>query len=107
MKFRKYEFTNTQWTTQKSKIWNEETGYTNCHVVELGNLVTTPGVYDAEGNQVTAPVLSSKFSVDILWTAEPEISFTQYEVWPEPCGIHTFAGLEGLYEQDYKEKFPS
>ena len=104
MKFRKYEFTPTQWKTLKTKIWTEEIGYSECHVVELGFLPTTPATYDSEGNVLTPAVLSKKFSVDILWIQDPLSDFTQYEVWPEPVGIHTFAGMEYLYEQDYNSR---
>ena len=61
MKFRKYEFTPTQWTTLKTKIWTEEIGYNECHVVELGFLPTTPATYDSEGNVLTK-VNTSLFS---------------------------------------------
>ena len=88
MKFRKYEFTPNQWSELKSKIWLEEYGYSGCHVVELG-------------------FLSAKYSVDILWIGEPLSDFTQYEVWPEGVGYHTFSGMDGLYYEAYKEKFPS
>ena len=104
MKFRKYEFTTNQWSTQKAKIWSEETGYTGCHVVELGNLPTTPATFDSEGNVLTPGVLSTKYSVDILWVEELLADFTEYEVWPEPCGVHTFAGLENLYLEGYQAR---
>jgi hypothetical protein len=100
MKFRKYEFTTAQWSTQKSKIWSEETGYTGCHVVELGNLPITPATFDSEGNVLTPAVLSTKYSVDILWVEEPLTDFTQYEVWPEGIGSHTFSGMESIYEEE-------
>lgn len=102
MEFRKYEFTD--WATEKAKIWNEETGYNNCHVVEIGFLPITPAVLDEEGNVITPAVLSDKFAVDILWNETASEEFTSSEVWPSPVGIHTFAGLEYLYENAYYDK---
>ena len=40
-------------------------------------------------------------AVDILWENEPLPEFEQYEVYPDPCGVHTFLGCEGLYEIEY------
>jgi len=100
MKLRKYEFTPAQWATAKAKITltNEEgeTYYDPAkvrQVVELGNLVTTPAVYDEEGNETTPATYSDKYSVDILWVDEPlKTSFTSYEVWCEPMGVHAMGG---------------
>jgi len=36
-------------------------------IVKLGYIVLQQGVYDAEGNETQAPVLSDKYSVDVLW----------------------------------------
>lgn len=36
-------------------------------IIRLGNVVLTPGEYDEEGNEITAPVLSDKYHVDVLW----------------------------------------
>ena len=110
MKFQKFEFTPTQWATAKAKI--ETTGtdpegetYTTWNtelvtaVVELGYLCTQWGT-DEEGNQV-CEVTSPKYAVDILWTAEPLASFNANVVWPDPCGVHVFAGWEAQYALDY------
>ena len=107
MKFLKYEFTPTQWATAKAKIQttNEEGEPTwdatkVVAVVELGHLCTQWGT-DAEGNKV-CEVTSPKYSVDILWTAEPmTTSFASYVVWPSPCGVHIFAGWESAYATEY------
>ena len=109
MKFLKYEYTPVQWEAAKKKI--ELTGtdpegetYYNPElvtaVVELGHLCTQWGT-DAEGNKV-CEVTSPKYSVDILWTAEPmTTSFASYVVWPAPCGVHIFAGWESAYATEY------
>jgi hypothetical protein len=107
MQYLKYEFANqASWLEKKATIWAEESGYSNCHVVELGDIVLTPGTYDEEGNVVTPPVTSGKFAVDILWNEEEDSSFTSFQVWPSPTGVHTFAGLEYLYEEGYYAKYP-
>jgi len=116
MKLRKYEFTPTQWATAKAKIetTNEEgeTYYDPAkvrQVVELGNLVTTPATYDEDGNELTPAVLSSKWSVDILWEGEPlKTSFSSYEVWCAPMGVHSMGGVATIQEwvETCKEKHP-
>jgi len=100
MKLRKYAFTPSQWATAKAKIelTNEEgEAYYDpskvVAVVELGNLVVTPAVYDEEGNETTPATYSEKYSVDILWKDEPlTTSFTSYEVWCAPMGVHAMGG---------------
>ncbi len=112
MKFLKYEFTAAQWATAKAKIEKTSEGLDGpvtswdaekvAAVVELGKLVKTPAVLDEEGNVVTEAVYSTKLSVDILWAGEPlTTSFASYVVWPEPCGVHVFAGWEAEYAADY------
>jgi hypothetical protein len=108
--FRKYELTPTQWATAKAKIevthegpegpttsWDAEKV---AAVVELGKLCTEWGTNE-EGEQVCNKY-ASKISVDILWAGEPlTTSFASYVVWPEPCGVHVFAGWEAQYAADY------
>ena len=106
MKLRKYEFTPTQWATAKAKITlTDEEGneyYDPAkvrQVVELGNIPTTPATYDKEGNELTPAVLSTKWSVDILWEGEPlTTSFTSYEVWCAPMGVHSMGGVKSMLE---------
>ena len=111
MKFRKYEFTPSQWSSNSKKIQqtisidNEtSTSWVDCHVVELGKLFTVPPTFDEEGNVLTPGTMSDKHSVDILWNNEPHPDFLQFEVWPEPCGIHVFAGWEQAYADDYNNR---
>ena len=117
MKLRKYAFSTSQWATAKAKI---ETTTTNPEgesvttwdaskviaVVELGHLCTQWGT-DAEGNRV-CEVESPMYAVDILWTDQPATtSFSSFVVWPEPCGVHIFAGWAEQYAKDYCEANPS
>ena len=109
MKFLKYEFTPTQWATAKAKIEKtSEDGETYwdaekvAAVVELGKLCLEQ---NAEGECVKQ---ATKVSVDILWAGEPlTTSFASYVVWPEPCGVHVFAGWEAEYAADYCAANPS
>jgi len=98
--FLKYEMTPTQWDSLKTKITDEEGNYVGCAVHEIGFICKA---HDEEGNCTD---LSNKWSVDILWYEEPKADFTAYEVYPSPCGVHTFAGCEGEYLKAYCAKFP-
>jgi hypothetical protein len=104
MTFNKYELTSTQWNGLKKKIsTTDEEGnlsYVNCAVVELGKLCLEQ---DEEGNCIKE---NTKVSVDILWYAEPLADFAAYEIFPEPCGVHVFAGCEQIYLEKYCAKFP-
>jgi len=112
MVFAKYEFTQAQWDKIKTKIQatstdldGNETTYFTENVVELGQLVLTPAVIE-DMQVIEEAILSDMFSVDILWSKEPLASFDVYEVFPEPCGVHTFAGLENAYAERYYSKYP-
>ena len=71
MKLRKYAFTPSQWSSASNKIQ----------------------VTNEEGNETTPATYSDKYSVDILWVDEPlKTSFTSYEVWCEPMGVHAMGG---------------
>ena len=105
MTFSKYELTSTQWDGLKKKIQQttpegEVASYVNCAVVELGKLCLER---DEEGNCIKE---NTKVSVDILWYVEPLADFAAYEIFPEPCGVHVFAGCEQMYLEKYCAKFP-
>ena len=112
MKFLKYEFTPTEWATLRKLIEQtsntpegEITSYKDCAVVEIGFIVLTPAVMDGM-DIVTPAVLSDKWAVDILFYSESPIEFKPFEVYPNPCGVHTFSGDESLYLKSYCAKFP-
>ena len=106
--FRKYECSPATWATLQAKIQQtDEEGnksYVGCAVHEIGFICLQWGT-DAEGMPV-CELLSDKWAVDILWYTEPKADFTAYEVYPEPMGIHTFAGCDGEYLKGYCAKFP-
>ena len=108
---KKYEMTPAQWATARKKIevtTDEGSSWSDAvlGVVELGHLEITPAVYD--GEEITTPaVLSNKVAIDILWSGEPEATFASKQVWPAPCGVHTFAGWEAAYAADFCEANPT
>jgi hypothetical protein len=113
MKFSKFEFTPAEWATLRKLIeqtttnpdGGETTTYKDCAVVELGFLPITPAVYD--GMELKTPaVLSEKWAVDILFYTEPPASFAPFEVFPNPCGVHTFSGDDNLYLKTFCAKYP-
>ena len=68
--FRKYSFGSKGACTTKINALgvDEEGNATHNHaIVHLGHLVETEATYDDEGNEITAPVLSSTYHVDVLW----------------------------------------
>lgn len=89
MIFAKYEFTIEKWTELKATIQENE-NYINCAVYEIGSINENP-----------------MYAVDIMWFGEiPEV-FLTYEVFPDPVGVHTFAGCEDLYKERFCEFNPS
>ena len=68
----------------------------NGAVVELGYLVETKGTYDEEGNVITAPVMSTKIAVDILWSNEVDEALEPNRIYPITPS-HSIAGMQELY----------
>lgn len=113
--FKKYEFASKEDAISKIQALGEEHSHL---IVELGYIVKVAGEYDEEGNELVAPILSDKYSLDVLWTQKEitnilseavyseerelisaevsEVAFPEgwvgFEVYPEGNGVHTFAG---------------
>ena len=130
--FRKYEFGSQSAATAKINALgvDEEGNPTHRHsIARLGYIVTTPGEYDAEGNETKAPVLSDKYHVDVLWRGEydeavgydedgnqitiqgneiPLADWDSQMVWCMPMGVHTFgsSGANREYIAKCKELHP-
>ena len=68
----------------------------NGAVVELGYLVETKGTYDEDGNVITAPVMSDKIAVDILWKTEVDEALEPNRIYPITPS-HSIAGMQELY----------
>jgi len=79
MIFAKYEFTPDKWNELKPLIYIDDT-YQNCAVHEIGHINESP-----------------MYAVDIMWFGEIPDEFSIYEVFPNPVGVHTFAGCEDMY----------
>jgi hypothetical protein len=108
--FKKYEFTDqAEWSTFQKKIQVKSTdtegvdvySYKDVAVVELGNICLAK---DEEGE---CSDLATTWAVDILWFRTLLPSFKPFEVYPKPCGIHTFAGCEGEYLKSFCEVNPT
>ena len=108
--FKKYEFTDqAEWSTFQKKIQVKSTdeegvdvySYKDVAVVELGHICLAK---DEEGECID---LATTWAVDILWFRTLLPSFKPFEVYPKPCGIHTFAGCEGEYLKSFCEVNPT
>jgi hypothetical protein len=109
--FAKFEFTPTQWATLRKLIEQTTTtpdgtkvqSWVDCAVVEIGFICLEWGQVD---DKPVCTKQSDKWAVDILFYAEPPASFAPFEVFPKPCGVHTFSGDDSLYLKGYCAKFP-
>jgi len=63
-------------------------------VVEIGKVIKTPGVYDADLKEISAPGFYDGYAFDVM--SEIEIKF-ENEVFPK-MSIHNFAGYELIKE---------
>ena len=64
-------------------------------IVEIGKIVLINGTYDADFNEVTAPVYAPGYAFDVM--SEVEISFGKNEIFPT-TPMHNFAGCEPIKE---------
>ena len=49
-------------------------------------------------NELTAPVLSDNYCVDVLWNGEPVESWDSNMIWCAPIGVHTFGSSSAIRE---------
>ena len=101
--FRKYEFGSQGAATTKINALgvDEDGNPTHNHsIVRLGHIVVTEGTYDDEGEELTPPVLSDNYCVDMLWSGEPDPSWEAQLVWPNPnvLGVHVFGSSSAIRE---------
>ena len=107
--FRKYSFGSKGAATTKINALgiDEEGNPTHSHsIVHLGNLVLTEGTYDEEGNELTPPVMSDTYHIDVLWDGEPVEAWDSAMVWPNPnvLGVHVFGSSTAISEYISKAK---
>jgi hypothetical protein len=62
-------------------------------VVEIGKIVLTSGTYDADFNEVTAPVFADGYGFDIM--SDVTFDFGNNEIFPKNSK-HGFAGFEPI-----------
>lgn len=99
--FKKYEFDSQAQAEAKIDALPSETiddikyPAHNHAIVKLGFIVIEQGQYDDELNEIKAPVLSDKYSVDVLWheLSESPINWIEHEIICEGNGVHTFLGI--------------
>ena len=112
MRFLKYEFTDKEEfdSLVKKHLTHDDEAKTlfgGFAFVEVGYITLENAIFNEEGEVVKKAVLSPSYAVDILWqTIEPSKGFEPFEVYPNPCGVHSFAGLSYLYDIEYYNKFP-
>lgn len=111
-RYLKYEYSskNTFTTAKKANLLDEEGNLLRgVSLVEIGNIVLTPAVLNEEGEVISEAIMTGKYAVDILWEDSTNPAITKMatkEIYPKPCGVHTFGGLTYLYELEYYNKYP-
>ena len=102
MRISKYAFNSKE--QAQSKI--DALGTTQSSIVQLGNIVLEQGDYDENGEETTAPVLSDKWHLDVLWddseiTENEEVDhpygWKSYSIDIDGNGVHSFFGLDYEY----------
>ena len=107
MIFKKYEFTDSQWATIRPTLYNKDEEGNQTLIPAINAVVEIGFICRAwsEGEEPECTDLSTKYSVDMLLNEDVE-SLEDYEVYPDPVGVHTFAGDDSLYLKAYCEKYP-
>ena len=59
-----------------------------------------------QGFAVPLGIIEGTYCVDLLWDDQPDADWEQFEVWPEPVGVHTFLGWDETYTKEYNERLP-
>ena len=80
MIYLRYEFNDKEQAEEKiAKLEG-----VNADFIRLNKFILTEGTYDEDGNEITAPILSEGYAVDVLWRdldASP-YGWKTYEVEP-------------------------
>ena len=99
MIFKKYEFTDEQWATIRPTLYTPtEDG--EVLIPEINAVVEIGHICFAHNEEGECTDLSTMYAVDMLLN-EPVDSLDDYVVYPEPDGIHIFAGLSSLYLKSF------
>ena len=99
----KYQFKDQKTAEAKIKALGVETDEdgneypTHSHaIVKLGHIVLEQGEYDAEGNEIKAPVLSDKYHLDVAWKdleSHPYGWKSSAVAVTDGNGVHSFYGI--------------
>jgi hypothetical protein len=116
MKISKYEFDDEASALSKIAALPHSTDEDgNSHpshkhtIVKLGHIVLEQGEYDEEGNETKAPVLSDKYSVDVLWKDLEEVDEDGNVTIDHPYGWKSKAidlddeGVHGFFGLSYQD----
>ncbi len=111
MIFNKYEFeSEAKWLEVKKTLYiteiidEEEVTYLRPEVnaiVEIGFICFAW----SEGDEPECTDLSTHYAVDMLLN-EPLDTLNGYLVYPNPVGVHTFSGDNGLYLENFCKVYP-
>ena len=67
-------------------------------IVEIGKVIKTPGVYDADFNEVTPPEFYDGYAFDVMSDIEYKFESEIFPITP----MHNFAGCEPIKLVDYE-----
>lgn len=81
------QYINELWIGEGEERVRKEPYY--AHVVEIG-FISSGGEWDEDGNVIVEPIISDKYSVDVLWESEIEERWNEYEIEVEGFGVHKF-----------------
>ncbi len=101
MIFRKYEFdTQEKWEEVRETLYEDEQLIDAVAAIhEIGHICFK---YDEEGECTD---LSTHYAVDILLN-EDLLRLNEFEVFPNPDGVHIFAGCSELYLKTFCDVNP-
>ena len=101
MIFRKYEFdTQEKWEEVRETLYKDEQLIDEVAAIhEIGHICFD---YNEEGECTD---LSTHYAVDILLN-EDLLRLNEFEVYPNPDGVHIFAGCSELYLKTFCEVNP-
>jgi hypothetical protein len=100
MKFLKFEFANeAEWLTVKDSLYEDEVLIPEVTAIhEIGNICLAT---NEEGECID---LSTKYAVDML--CEEIEWLAPFVVWPNPDGVHIFAGWAETYTAEFCSIYP-
>ena len=100
MIFNKYEFTDEQWETIRPTLYTPTEKGGEVLIPEITAIVEIGHICFAHNEEGECTDLSTLYAVDMLLN-EPLDTLDAYIVWPDPVGVHTFAGDDSLYLKGY------